>query len=241
MARKRKPIALEAYEKLAERYAALVDDKAENAHYELPATLSLLPYVAGMRVLDAGCGSGRYAEWLLDSGAEVVGLDVSPRMLRQARKRVGKRAELHLADLGKPLDLLESRSFDLVLAPLVLDYVEDWVPLFSEFNRVLKPFGILVFSCGHPFADFERHQDTDYFKTELIEDIWRGFGDPAVVPCYRRPVGLILSALVEAGFALERFVEPQAGEEVRKRDPEAYERRHRLPGFIAVRARKTSE
>jgi SAM-dependent methyltransferase len=240
MPRRRKPIAFDAYEKLAGRYAVLVDDKAENAHYERPATLSLLPHVGGMRVLDAGCGSGRYAEWLLEHGAEVVGIDMSPRMLRQARKRVGKRAELHLADLGKPLPFLENRSFDLVIAPLVLDYIEDWGPLFSEFNRVLKGFGLLVFSCGHPFADFERHQETDYFRVELVKDTWTGFGDPVDVPCYRRPAGLILSALIEAGFALERFLEPQAGEEVRKRDPEAYERRHRLPGFIAVRARKTS-
>lgn len=65
------PIALEAYEKLAERYAALIDTKAENAYYERPATLSLLPDVKGKRVLDAGCGSGLYSEWLLDHGAEV--------------------------------------------------------------------------------------------------------------------------------------------------------------------------
>jgi SAM-dependent methyltransferase len=240
MPRRRRPIALEAYEKLAERFAALVDEKAENAFYEKPATLSLLPHVGGKRVLDAGCGSGRYCEWLLDSGAEVVGLDVSPAMIRQARRRVGKRAELRVADLGRPLDFLEDGTFDLVLAPLVLDYIEDWRPLFREFNRVLKGFGLLVFSCGHPFADYTRHPDADYFKTEYIEDEWRGFGVPVVVPCYMRPVGEILRALVETGFALEEFLEPRAGEEVRKRDPGAYERRSKLPGFLAVRARKTS-
>ena len=240
MPRKRKPIALDAYEKLAERYAALVDDKAENAHYEMPATLSVLPHVGGMRVLDAGCGTGRYTEWLLDHGAEVMGVDASPRMIRQARKRVAKRAEFHIADLGKPIDFLENRSFDLVLAPLVLDYIEDWVPLFKGFNRVLKGFGLLVFSCGHPFADYDRHPGADYFTTEYVEDLWKGFGIPVVVPCYRRPIGLVLASLIETGFTLERFLEPRAGDEVRKRDPEAYERRHRLPGFIAVRARKTT-
>ncbi|MGD9140901.1 MAG: class I SAM-dependent methyltransferase [bacterium] len=240
MPRKRKPIALDAYEKLAERYAALIDDKVENACFERPATLSLLPHVGGMRVLDAGCGSGRYVEWLVERGAEVVGVDVSPKMLRQARNRVGKRAELHLADLGRPLTFLKDRSFDLVLAPLVLDYVEDWAPLLSEFNRVLKGFGILVFSCGHPFSALERHPDANYFATGLVEDCWRGFGEPVVVPCYRRPVGAILSSLLDAGFALERFLEPQAGEEVRKRDPDAFKRRSRLPSFIAVRARKTT-
>jgi SAM-dependent methyltransferase len=240
MPRKRKPIALDAYEKLADRYAALVDDKAENAYYEMPATLSLLPNVGGMRVLDAGCGSGRYTEWLIDRGADVVGVDVSPRMIRQARRRVGKRAELHVADLGRPLDFLSAECFDLVLAPLVLDYIEEWEPVFDEFSRVLKGFGLLVFSCGHPLADYCGHARADYFRTEYVEDLWEGFGIPVVVPCYRRPVGCVLASLIEAGFALEKFLEPRAGEEVRRRDPEAYQKRHRLPSFLAVRARKTT-
>jgi len=238
--RKRKPIALDAYEKLAARYAAQVDEKAENAYLEMPATLSLLPNVGGKRVLDAGCGPGRYTEWLLDRGADVVGLDVSPAMIRQARKRVGRRARFHVADLGRALDFLDSNTFDLVLAPLVLDYIEDWQPLFREFNRLLKGFGPLVFSCGHPMADYERHPGADYFAIEYIEDEWLGFGIPVTVPCYRRPFGAILSTLVRTGFALEKFLEPRAGEEVKKRDPGAYERRHRLPGFMAVRARKTT-
>ncbi len=238
MPRRRKPIALDAYEKLAERYAALVDEKPENAHYEMPATLSVLPHVAGKRVLDAGCGTGRYAEWLLDRGAEVVGVDVSPAMIRQAKKRVGKRAEFHIADLGRPLDFLESDCFDMVLAPLVLDYIEDWEPLLREFNRVLKGFGLLVFSCGHPFADYDDHPGADYFATEYAEDEWRGFGVPVVMPCYRRSLGTILSSLIETGFAIEKFLEPRAGEEVKKRDVSSYERYHRLPGFLAIRARK---
>ena len=74
-----KPIALDAYETLAESYAARVDTKPHNAYYERPATLSLLPQVKGKRVLDAGCGPGVYAEWLVEHGAEVVAFDVSTR------------------------------------------------------------------------------------------------------------------------------------------------------------------
>lgn len=67
-----KPIALDAYEALAERYAALVDSKAENAYCERPATLSLLPDVKGKRVLDAGCGPGSYSEWLVLPGLRMA-------------------------------------------------------------------------------------------------------------------------------------------------------------------------
>ena len=76
--RDKRPIALEAYEALAETDAALVDTKPHNAIYERPATLSLLPEGKGKRVLDAGCGPGAYAEWLAERGAKVVAFDVRP-------------------------------------------------------------------------------------------------------------------------------------------------------------------
>lgn len=240
MPRKRKPVALRAYEEIAERYAALIDEKSEKVYFEWPATLSLMPHVGGKRVLDAGCGPGRYAEWLLEHGARVVGVDVSPKMIRQARKRVGAQAQLHVADLAEPLDFLESRSFDIVLAALVLDYIEDWKLLFEEFNRVLKGFGILVFCCRHPFAHLDRHPGSDYFATEYVEDRWEGFDTTVIVPCFRRPMGVIISTLIETGFELERMLEPRPDEEVRARDQDVYEKLNRLPGLMCVRARKTT-
>ena len=76
-----KPIALEAYEQLADAYSALVDTKDYNAYYEWPAMISLMPAVSGTHALDAACGPGRYAEWLVEQGADVTAFDLSPRML----------------------------------------------------------------------------------------------------------------------------------------------------------------
>jgi SAM-dependent methyltransferase len=121
----RSPIALEAFEALAEPFAARADTKPHNAYYERPATLSLLPDVGGKRVLDAGCGPGFYTEWLLAHGAEVVALDISPRMVGFARRRVGERATIFQADLEQALDFLQDGSFDLVVSALTLDYIRD--------------------------------------------------------------------------------------------------------------------
>jgi len=65
------PIAVDAYEILAEAYASVVETKPHNPYYERPATLSLLPEIKGKRVLDAACGPGIYSEWLLSRGAAV--------------------------------------------------------------------------------------------------------------------------------------------------------------------------
>jgi len=240
MAKSRKPVALAAYEELARHYAAMIDRKAENALYERPAMLSLLPPVAGKRVLDAGCGPGVYAEWLTEHGADVVGVDVSPKMLRLARRRLGRGVPLHLADLDKPLDFIETETFDLILCSLVLDYVKNWQDLFDEFNRLLKGFGMLVFSSGHPFNDYLGHTETSYYGTALVEDNWTGFGIAVKVPYYRRSLSSMLTPLIRAGFTLERVLEPEPGRDLKAADRKAYERLRELPGFICVRARKAT-
>lgn len=232
------PIALAAYESLAEQYAARVDTKPHNALYERPATISLLPPVEGKRVLDAGCGPGAYSEWLLEHGAEVVGLDVSPSMIHFARQRLGEGVVLHQADLNAPLDFLPSASFDIVLSPLTLDYVRDWEQVFAEFHRLLRMPGTLVFSCGHPFADSQIPGSKDYHVIEMLEYEWHGFGFPVVVPFYRRPLGAMLDALLGAGFTLERLLEPKPLKSFRQHEPVEYEKLCHNPGFLCIRAAK---
>jgi SAM-dependent methyltransferase len=236
------PIALEAYSQLADAYAARVDTKAHNALYDRPAVLSLLPPVEGLRVLDAGCGPGVYSEWLTDRGAEVVALDVCPRMVELARLRLGNRAVVHLADLGRRLDLFRPASFDLVVSPLALDYVRDWQAVFREFFRVLGASGVLIFSCHHPAADFYiYHPEGNYFDVEAVGFDWTGFGSPVRMPYYRRPLQEMIGPLLEAGFVLERLLEPRPVPEFEERDAFSYERLMRQPGFICFRARKPSD
>lgn len=233
------PIALDAYEELAEAYAAAVDTKPHNAFCERPATLSLLPEVGGKRVLDAGCGPGVYSEWLLARGASVVAVDASPKMVGLARRRVGASADVRQADLGRPLDFLESASFDVVVSPLALDYVEDWPGVFAEFYRVLRPAGRLVFSVAHPLLDFVEFKSGDYYRTELVACEWRGFAGARVrMPSFRRPLASVVNPLAEAGFTLEKLVEPRPTAEFKEADPRHYEELSRRPCFLCVRARK---
>jgi len=233
----KKYISYEAYEKLADAYAAQIDTKPHNAYLERPATLSLIPDVEGKKVLDAGCGSGSYTEWFIENGAEVVSVDGSPRMLENALRRLGERADIRLHDLRRPLDFLENNSVDLVLSSLVLDYIEDWAPVLREFRRVLKPDGALVFSVGHPASyPFMKIEVEDYFRVEKTEMTWVTWGEPVVMPSYRRPLQNITESLHEAGFLIERMIEAQPTEDYKKADPESYERVHRRPAFINVKA-----
>jgi SAM-dependent methyltransferase len=222
------------YEGLADKYAATVDSKPQHVAYERPAMLSLLPEVAGRDVLDVGCGSGWYAEHLLEAGARVTAFDVEPRFVELTRVRVGERGVVLQADLSQPLDFASDASFDLIVCPLVLHYVEDWAAVFGEFRRVLRPGGRLLFSTHHPFMDWQNFETGDYFRTELLEDEW----EIGKVTFFRRPLTAMSRDLAEAGFVIERLLEPQPTAEYREALPEWYQRLMTHPWFLIVRAQK---
>jgi SAM-dependent methyltransferase len=239
-----KPLGERNYEQFAHRYDEHSPSKPHNAFYERPATLSLLPDLRGKRVLDAGCGPGHYALELLERGAKLVAVDVTPDMVAITRKAVGDRATVLRANLEEPLDFAADEEFDVVVAPLMLDYIADWTPLFREFFRVLKPGGQLVYSHGHPMADrdlFRERCDPDlvYFDIEQHELPWGGFDHPKpMVSSYRRPLEAMLNPLIDAGFRIDHVLEPRPTEEFRKANPEDYAFLMREPVFLCVRATK---
>lgn len=234
-----KPIALDAYETLAEAYAAAVETKPHNALYERPATLSLLPELSGKRVLDAGCGPGIYSEQLIKNGADVTAIDASPKMIELAKQKLGNSAEVRLGDLSKPLDFLENSSFDIILSPLVLDYIEDWRGTFAEFYRLLRPSGRFIFSIHHPFFEYIYYKIENYFETEIVSCQWHGFkGVRVEMPSFRRPLNELINPLLETGFQLEKIIEPLPTDEFKEADPKHFEELSKFPAFLCVRARK---
>jgi SAM-dependent methyltransferase len=238
-AKKSRPLAQEAYDELAEDFAAMIDTKPHNAYYERPATLSLLPDVRGKSVLDAGCGPGVYSEWLAGHGADVVALDANEKMVRLARQRLGDSARVILADLESPLEFLADASFDLIICPLVMDYIRVWDGTFSEFYRLLRPGCCLVFSIGHPFYNYDHFRQTsNYFDVELVEFTRRGFGKSVKMLSYRRPMSAVIDPLLKAGFVLEQILEPLPTEEFKQADPDDYEELIKAPGFMCLRAVK---
>ena len=234
-------MARRAYEGLAESYAALAPTKPHNAYYERPATLSLLREVGGRRVLDAGCGPGVYAEILADRDAEVVGFDASEKMVGLAKDRLRGRAEFFRANLEDTWDRLDDASFDLAVCALAMDYVRDWRAPLSEFRRVLRPVGRLVFSVEHPASTFVRHVykgDGNYFETEAVDTEWTGFSERVWMPSYRRSLGDMIGAILGCGFDLAGLVEPRPDERFRRADPEEHEKLSRMPGFLCFEVRK---
>jgi len=96
--------------------------------------------VAPSRVLEVGCGWGELAEWIArDTGAEVVAVDLSPRMVELARERG---IDARVADVQQ-LPFADG-EFDLVVAAWMLYHVPELDRGIRELARVLRPGGRLV-------------------------------------------------------------------------------------------------
>jgi SAM-dependent methyltransferase len=96
----------------------------------------------GERVLDLGCGSGRFVAALRDAGADPVGVEIAEAALERARA-VAPGADLRLLEPGGSLPL-EHGSVDLVWCSEVLEHVADGSGLLHEVRRVLRPGGRLL-------------------------------------------------------------------------------------------------
>jgi trans-aconitate 2-methyltransferase len=115
------------------------------------AVLDRLPLEGGERVLDAGCGSGRVTEMLLERvpRGRVVALDASAAMLEEARRRLARRAaqvEFVHADLARPLPV--DPPVDAILSTATFHWVLDHDGLFRNLAAVIRPGGRLVAQCG---------------------------------------------------------------------------------------------
>jgi trans-aconitate 2-methyltransferase len=98
-------------------------------------------------VLDAGCGSGRVTELLVERlpRGRVIAVDASPSMVTAARERLGERADVCVMDL-RELELDE--PLDAILSTATFHWIPDHELLFSRLRAALRSGGQLVAQCG---------------------------------------------------------------------------------------------
>jgi trans-aconitate 2-methyltransferase len=98
-------------------------------------------------VLDAGCGSGRITEALMQRlpRGRVIAVDESASMVDAARRRLGADADVRVADL---LELELEDQVDAVLSTATFHWISDHDELFRRLHRALRPGGRLVAQCG---------------------------------------------------------------------------------------------
>jgi malonyl-CoA O-methyltransferase len=184
------------------------------------------PSPEGLRLLDAGCGTG----WRLvgTRAARAVGVDISPEMLARGRGNPGLAGvELRQGDLrSMPLP---DRAFDLVWCRLAIGYLPDLERAFAELARVSDAGAAIVATEFHPAALAAGHRRT-----------FRHGGCVHELLTYPHTAEAIIEAARRAGLELRGTAEAKVGPEVRRfyaragRD-ELYRQQRGLPLVLGLR------
>ena len=208
--------------------------------------LDALGDVAGSRVVDIGCGEGRFSRLLAGLDAHVTGVDLTEPLIERARSlSVG--AETYLVGDAEDLAGLESDSFDLAVSYIVLVDLLDYGRSVEAAYRVLKPGGRFVVCNIHPMRSsvpygwinqggrklfYALDNYTDEGPREF--DWWgRKFIN------MHRTLSSYVSAFLETGFVLEGLHEPVPSEEQLTENP-TFDDEYRAPNFIIYVLRKPS-
>lgn len=237
-----------------DRFTSAEDSFSENI--ERPVVESLAGDVAGLNVLDLGCGSGVYSLSFAERGAHVTGLDLSPVMIRLTNEKANERGlqlDLRVADISRPLPF-DDDQFDIVFTATVLHYVEDLASFFREVARVTKPKGHLLASVLHPIAtayfpslvseEVTSRNDwhVEYFgqSVRMIETPWVEFGEVSNegrhIISYHHTVSDYFRALASSGFKLIDLNEPQPPLSFAEKNPARYKEAMRVPIYLIFKA-----
>ncbi|HEY4076023.1 MAG TPA: methyltransferase domain-containing protein [Rhizomicrobium sp.] len=183
----------EAYKLWAPRYGeetaiTTLDEKLISA---------LSPSTAGMRLLDAGCGTGRR---LPRDAALATGVDLSPEMLAAGGASMVAAADVRALPF-------EDKCFDLIWCRLVLGHIADPTPAYRELARVCRTGGNLVITDFHADAANAGHRRSLRDLKGHVHDIEHHIHDDITHVVMARSSGWMLVAQQDAhiGPSVERF------------------------------------
>lgn len=253
------PRVAEHYDDLA-GYWVQITDSPSRQQLLWPTLTELLPNLADRRVLDAGCGSGVYTAKIAERGADVVGVDISEQMVREAQNRAPD-AEFRQANLGEPLEFIEDSSVDVVLCQHVFSHLEELSTPLAEFARILSEDGVLVVSTHNPVHDYFVVRDgqypttgeeaeleavvetgpdaPQYDATERYDIRWVAEGGENRGTYYRRSVEELFTPIIDAGFSLQSVVEPTPDNTFKREYPQLAQALQKYPPeSICLRAQR---
>lgn len=207
-----------AYDEWAEHY----DDEDPTVLLDQPFLLSLLHPFPGCRVLDLGCGTGRYLR-LAGHDAFVVGLDLSRGMLERARRQTSPAVGARWVQASVERIPFGSHTFDHIVSGLVLDHVRDLLAFFLGIATALRPGGRAIVTAVHP--DMQRRTG----PTVRFTAAGREYRTEGTI--YEKAE--ILTAIQQAGLSIEQLQEPPVTAELIARR-EAWRDRLGCPALLLM-------
>jgi ubiquinone/menaquinone biosynthesis C-methylase UbiE len=178
----------QAYNNWASQYDTNLNKTRDLEGLALRNVLSAIPFV---NCLEIGCGTGKNTVWLVDKAKKITAVDGSAEMLARAREKIsGEKVEFVQANiLGEWT--FRKQLYDLVSFSLVLEHIEQLIPLFKETAKSLNPGGHVYIGELHPFKQYTGSKAR--FETET---------GVQVVDCYTHHISDFIEAGKKNGLTL---------------------------------------
>lgn len=227
-----------------------------------PGAMKLLNVVKGKTYLDVACGEGTFAQMISAKGGNVVGIDASPTLVRQAQTKNIRSAEFFVADAERFAHHFDGsepgtvkRSFDGAVMILALQNVRDMPGVFAHVAKVLAKDAPFVIVLNHPafriprqsswgFEDERKmmYRRVDSYLTENAIPLQMHPGDAPDVKTtsFHRPISSFITSLAASGFVVDAMEEWISHKESTSGPRAKAENRIRkeVPMFLAIRGRK---
>ncbi len=246
---------MELEERLRTQWTEAAQDWIEKDHVHRTGMLDswmldALGDVAGMRVVDIGCGEGRFCRILSERGATVTGVDLTEALIERARVQ-GSDKETYLLGDAENLEGVDDEAFDLAVSYIVLVDLLDYHRSIREAYRILRPGGRFVVCNVHPMRTAsinnagwirDHRRKLFYPLDNYTEEGKREFimlGSTSIVNMHRM-VSSYVSAFLDAGFELEGLHEPVPSDEQLVENPK-FDVELRVPNFIIYVLKKHSD
>lgn len=201
--------------------------------------------VEGLRILDCGCGEGRFCRMLVDRGAEyVLGLDLCLPMI-EASKELQSGSDIYRVADVQDLSFIEDKAFDLTVSYLNQCDLPDFDANNREVFRVLRTGGRFIIANLHPMrsATGKWHRTDDGEKQHVMLDSYFDEGERhwkimgVELTNFHRSLSTYTSAFLHAGFSIEAITEPTITREQLALYPELDDE-VRVPNFIIYTLKK---
>jgi ubiquinone/menaquinone biosynthesis C-methylase UbiE len=183
----------ESYDRVADEYTRHIFDELRNKPLDREVLTRFAAEVGSGQVCDMGCGPGHVARYLRDAGVTVLGLDLSPRMLEQARKL---NPDIHFTEGNMlALELADRTLAGIAAFYAIVNLPQESLPqVFREIERVLQPGGMLflAFHMGN-----EVIQVKELWDQPVSLDFF--FFEPAVIQRQMESAGLRIEEVIERG------------------------------------------
>ncbi|MFA7100497.1 MAG: class I SAM-dependent methyltransferase [Bacilli bacterium] len=262
------------WNKVANWYDALVGEEGSEFHRFVifPNLIDLMGGkkehdLEGKKVVDIACGQGVLCRLLSSLGCETLGIDISPTLVRMAKKRspsvtnpayVTADCTKLLSNNGNLKFDLKENYYDYATIVLSIQNISPMAPLLKASNKLLKKGGSLIITMMHPCFRIPQYADWQFNDKEKRQErvIWKYLenteikikqnpseNDSAETIHYHRPLKSYINALANAGFMISKVDELITYKQEQKgvRSEMIMQAKKEFPMFLVIKATKVAD